>query len=248
MAIQGIGATGAPRRRQALPGGAVDGPTIRHGTKWLMWPSAIGCCAMLSCGQQLDPPMSTTREPGSTCALISNALWTTGCSCCTATPSTFTCWNAPLYNGFLGGVSFSGDTVFYTNSLASDGQRRSMSAPARFATPGRMLLQAHQRGAPAAVAGEATVPMAGRYRCAADRLPLIGAVKLAVDPPGTSAFTLRVRNNGWARSEPVPSELYCSRDAAGEAPSLLVNGAPSTLVPGAGAAPSSGAAGGLGTR
>ena len=118
--------------------------------------------------------------------------------------------------------------------------------PARFATPGRMLLQAYQRAAPAAVAGEATVPMAGRNRHAADRLRLVGRRQghrrpSRGKPPSLSAS----ETTGGRGSEPVPSDLYRYLDA-GEAPSLLVNGAPSTLAPGGGASPSSGAAGGRG--
>ena len=56
--------------------------------------------------------------------------------------------------------------------------------------------------------------------------PWSGAVKLTVDPPGEAAFTLRLRIPGWARGEPVPSDLYRYLDAAGEAPALRVNGAP----------------------
>ena len=40
---------------------------------------------------------------------------------------------------------------------------------------------------------------------------------------------MRLRGPGWARNEPVPSDLYGHLDAAAEAPSPRVNGVPADL-------------------
>ena len=86
------------------------------------------------------------------------------------------------------------------------------------------------------VAGTAIVPTAAGDVTLAQETdyPWLGAVKLTVDPPEAAAFTLRLRIPGWARGEPVPSDLYRHLDAAGEAPSLRVNGAPADLQLGRG--------------
>ena len=81
------------------------------------------------------------------------------------------------------------------------------------------------------VAGTATVPVAAGDLTLTQETdyPWSGAVKLTVDPSRESAFALRLRIPGWARGEPVPSDLYRHLDACDEAPSLKVNGAPASL-------------------
>ena len=78
------------------------------------------------------------------------------------------------------------------------------------------------------VAGTATLPTASGGVTLAQETdyPWSGAVKITVDPPGESAFALRLRVPGWARNGPVPSDLYRHLDAVDEAPSLRVNGEP----------------------
>jgi hypothetical protein len=56
------------------------------------------------------------------------------------------------------------------------------------------------------------------------RYPWDGAVKIAVDPERQKIFTLAVRIPGWARNEPVPSDLYRFADTSAAVPSLKVNG------------------------
>jgi hypothetical protein len=49
-------------------------------------------------------------------------------------------------------------------------------------------------------------------------------VKIAVDPERQKIFTLAVRIPGWARNEPVPSDLYRFADSGAGASTLKVNG------------------------
>ena len=83
------------------------------------------------------------------------------------------------------------------------------------------------------VAGATTVSTdAGKVKLTQDTdYPWSGAIRITVDPPAEAAFALRLRIPGWARDEPVPSDLYRYLDDAGEAPSLRVNGAPARIDP-----------------
>ena len=46
------------------------------------------------------------------------------------------------------------------------------------------------------------------------RYPWDGAVKMTVAPDRAGTFTINVRIPGWARNEPVPSDLYRFLDTA----------------------------------
>ena len=152
-----------------------------------------------------------------------------------------------LYNGFLSGISLQGDTFFYANPLASDGEWPFNVRTGAVRSPWfdcsccptnvvRLLpslpgyAYAHRGGdlyVNLYVAGAATIrTAAGGVTLTQDTgYPWSGAIRITVDPPAESAFALRLRIPGWAMNEPVPSDLYRYLDNAGEAPSLRVNGA-----------------------
>ena len=70
-----------------------------------------------------DYELPNAEAYAETCAAIANAsCGTTACSCCTATPKYLDVLERTLYNGFLSGISLQGDTFFYANPLASDGE------------------------------------------------------------------------------------------------------------------------------
>lgn len=148
-----------------------------------------------------------------------------------------------LYNGLLSGVSIAGDEFFYQNPLASEG-RAARSAyftvaccPANLARLVAQLpgLAYATRGTDLFVnlfvAGRADVEMpGGTVRIAQEtRYPWDGAVTLRVDPSGPATFALHVRVPGWARNDPIGTDLYrfAAPDAA--APSLSVNGEPAAI-------------------
>jgi DUF1680 family protein len=130
-----------------------------------------------------------------------------------------------LYNGYLSGVSISGDRFFYQNPLESNGGNRSQRSayvdvaccPANLA---RLMAQlpSHvysQRGASqlfvnlfigsdtTATLGQRTV----RISQATD-YPWKGDIAIAVTPDQPAQFTLSVRMPGWAKDSVVPSDLY----------------------------------------
>ena len=198
-----------------------------------------------------DYELPNAEAYAETCAAIANALWNHRMFLLHGDAKYLDVLERTLYNGFLSGISLQGNTFFYANPLSSDGEwpfnvRTGATRYPWFecsccptnvvrllpSLPG--YAYAHRDGdlyVNLYVAGTATVvTAAGGVTLTQDTdYPWSGAVKLTVDPPAESAFTLRLRIPGWARGEPVPSDLYRHLDASGAVPSLRVNGAPADL-------------------
>jgi DUF1680 family protein len=148
-----------------------------------------------------------------------------------------------LYNGLISGVSLDGKTFFYPNPLESVGQHARSPwfgvacCPGnitRFmaSVPGYMYAR---RGDALYVnlfaAGTADVDLAGgKVKVTQEtRYPWDGRVTMTIAPARASRFTINVRIPGWARNEPVPSDLYRFLDASKDAASLEVNGRPAAM-------------------
>ena len=198
-----------------------------------------------------DYELPNAKAYAETCAAVANALWNHRMFLLHGDAKYLDVAERTLYNGFLSGISLHGDTFFYANPLASDGEWpfNVRTGAVRYpwfecsccptnvvrllpSLPG--YAYAHRDGdlyVNLYVAGTATVATAaGGVTLTQDTdYPWSGAVKLTVDPPAESAFAIRLRIPGWARGEPVPSDLYRHLDASGAAPSLRVNGAPADL-------------------
>jgi DUF1680 family protein len=148
-----------------------------------------------------------------------------------------------LYNGLVSGVSLDGRTFFYPNPLESNGQHARQEWFGVACCPGNITRFMPSvpgyvyatRGDSVYVnlyaAGTATVPLpGGAVRIAqATRYPWDGRVTITITPARARAFPVRLRIPGWARDEPVPSDLYRFADAAAERPSIAVNGRPIAL-------------------
>jgi len=142
-----------------------------------------------------------------------------------------------LFNGLVSGVSLDGKTFFYPNPLESNGQHARQEWFGVACCPGNITrfmpsvpgyLYA-TRGDAVFVnlfaAGSADVDLpGGAIRIVQEtRYPWDGAVKIAVTPARARRFAINVRIPGWARNEPVPSDLYRFTDAA-PAATVRVNG------------------------
>lgn len=185
-----------------------------------------------------------------TCAAIANALWNHRMFLLQGDSRYVDVLERILYNGFLSGVSLSGDRFFYPNPLETNGvskfnQGQNERAPwfgcsccpvnvVRFipsiagylyATRGDVLYVNLFAG------NSATVKVAGNEvgLKQTTRYPWDGAVKLEVNPAAPAGFELRMRIPGWARNQPVPSDLYRYADASSAAPQLAMNGQPVAL-------------------
>ena len=143
-----------------------------------------------------------------------------------------------LFNGLLSGVSLDGRTFFYPNPLESNGQHARQEWFGVACCPGNITrfmpsvpgyLYA-TRGDSVYVnlfaRGTADIDLpGGRIKIDQDtRYPWDGAVKMTVTPGQRRRFTINVRIPGWARNEPVPSDLYRFGDRVSEAAEVRVNG------------------------
>jgi len=144
-----------------------------------------------------------------------------------------------LFNGLLSGVSLDGKTFFYPNPLESNGQHARQEWFGVACCPGNITrfmpsvpgyLYA-TRGDSVYVnlfaKGTAQIELpGGQIAIAQDtRYPWDGAVKLTVTPQRARRFAINLRIPGWARNQPVPSDLYHFADEIDAAPpSLRVNG------------------------
>jgi len=153
-----------------------------------------------------------------------------------------------LYNGLIVGVSAEGDKFFYPNPMSSDGEwgfnqgeptRKPWFGTAccpgnltRFlpAVPGYIYAQRDdaiyianyipsETTVLVAAAGDTPVTLTQ-----ATNYPWDGAIRIDVDPVRATEMSLRLRIPGWARDQPVPSDLYRYVGAAAAPVSVRVNG------------------------
>jgi uncharacterized protein len=143
-----------------------------------------------------------------------------------------------LYNGVISGVSLDGKTFFYPNPLESQGQHERSPwfgcacCPGnitRFmaSVPGYMYavkdntlfvnLFSESEAAITLPAGQVTVSQQTRY-------PWDGDCAITVNPEKKSTFDIKIRIPGWARNQPVPSDLYAFVTNDTQKPTLSVNG------------------------
>ena len=169
-----------------------------------------------------------------TCAAIAFMMWAHRMFLLTGEAGYMDVLERTCYNGFLSGVSVSGDRFFYPNPLVYDGAAKNNHTFAGRAPwfgcaccpPNLMRTLAALTGYFYAVRDDALfvnvyaesegeVAVAGttvRLTQTTD-YPWQGGVRLAVAPAKPATFTLRVRIPGWAQGRPLPSDLYHYDDA-----------------------------------
>jgi hypothetical protein len=169
-----------------------------------------------------------------TCAAIANALWNERMFLLHGDAKYLDVLERVIYNGFLSGVSLSGDRFFYPNPLETDGKAKFNHGSCErapwfgcsccpvndvrfipeiasyiYATRGSELFVNLFVGGSAKtkVAGTAVeVKQATHY-------PWAGKVLITLVPERAAKFTVNVRVPGWASGKPVPSDLYSYADA-----------------------------------
>jgi DUF1680 family protein len=185
------------------------------------------------------PNMSAYNE---TCAAVGNDYWNHRLFLLHADAKYIDVMERTLYNGLISGVSLDGTTFFYQNPLEATGfagkdQRSPWFGVAccpgnitRFmaSVPGYIYAQ---RGdalwVNLFVANNAEIKLDnGRIVKVKQetRYPWDGAVKMTVNPDAAAALTIHVRIPGWARNEPVASDLYRFASDSQDAAVLKVNG------------------------
>ncbi len=157
-----------------------------------------------------------------TCAAIGNAMWNHRMNLLHADAKYADVLERIIYNGFLSGLSLSGDRFFYPNPLESDGEYHrsewfnTSCCPVnvvRFVPSIAGYVFAHDDHdvfVNLYVAGNATLslPSAEVKITQQTQYPWDGRVRLTVDPKTDSRFAINLRVPGWATDSPVPSDLY----------------------------------------
>ncbi|MHC4426379.1 MAG: glycoside hydrolase family 127 protein [Planctomycetota bacterium] len=178
-----------------------------------------------------------------TCAAIANAMWNHRMSLLHGDAKYIDVLEQVIYNGFLSGISLSGDKFFYPNPLASDGKYQrspwfgcaccptnivrfvpSLPGYAYAARADNVYVNLFIGGSTAIKIGENTVRLTQQTR-----YPWDGDVRITVEPERSDEFTILVRIPGWAQNRPVPSDLYRYSDKSTQKASLKVNGNPIAL-------------------
>ncbi|MBN1807325.1 MAG: glycoside hydrolase family 127 protein [Sedimentisphaerales bacterium] len=173
-----------------------------------------------------------------TCAAIGNVMWNHRMFLFHGEAKYIDVLERTLYNGLISGVSLEGNTFFYPNPLASQGQHKRSpwfgcaccpGNMTRFisSVPGYIYAQEGDNLYVNLFAGgtgnirmkENTVQIKQQTR-----YPWDGAVKITVEPEKSEIFTICVRIPGWAQNQPVPSDLYRYLENSDEKVSLKVNG------------------------
>ena len=205
-----------------------------------------------SFGEPWELPNATAYAE--TCAAIGNDLWNHRMFLASGRADFLDVVERVLYNGFLSGVSLSGDRFFYTNPLASDGGVERASyfevacCPANLA---RMMARLPTflyavRGTEVVVAlyaaSEAELSVGGSVVRVEQvtRYPWSGRVELTLTPAVPRELTLTLRLPGWALERPMPSDLYRFRDDPAPTATLAVEGSVLSLAGGRHALPSGG--------
>lgn len=188
-------------------------------------------------GKDFELPNATSYCE--TCAAIGNAMWNYRMFELTGDAKYLDVFERVIYNGYLSGVSLSGDKFFYPNPLESKGQHKrepwfscACCPPniARFmaSLPGYVYAKADDTVYVNLFAGgEGTIKLKNNtVKVKQTTLyPWDGMVKIAIEPARAGEFTMAVRIPGWAQDRPVPSALYGYMDEQDVKVSLKLNGA-----------------------
>jgi DUF1680 family protein len=213
----------------------------------------IGSVGQHGAGEGYAGPwkLDNLKAYNETCAAIALALWNHRMFLLHGDARYADVLERILYNGFLAGVSLSGDRFFYPNPLACDMKfafnhgsfERSpwfgcSCCPVnvvRFLPSIPGMVYAHQDDAVYVnqfLAGTGRIPLPGNEVTIRQHTdyPWNGVVRLTVTPRRSAPFELRVRMPGWAQDVPLPGELYrvASDDRLAWTPCWKVNGALAT--------------------
>ena len=186
-----------------------------------------------------------------TCAAIGNALWNYRMFLLHADARYIDVLERIIYNGYLAGISLSGDRFFYPNPLECDlkykfNQGSFERQPwfdvsccptniARFtpSIPGYVYAtNSHLLYVNLFVNGEATMQVGDDTVKVQQttRYPWDGQVRIQIDPEHEQEFVVHVRIPGWVRNQPVPSDLYRYDDGIVPKVTLNVNGQTMPLI------------------
>ena len=195
-------------------------------------------------GKPYELPNYVNDSYMETCAAIANALWNERLFRATGEAKYIDVLERILYNGFLSGISLSGTEFFYPNPLtARVGYKREkwFSCSCCPVNDVRFLPQVpsmayatDEKGTlywNLFMASEAEIG-GWKFKVETD-YPWSGQMKMTLLSPPPPSPSLLVRIPGWAKGQPVPSDLYTQTEPSSVMEvSVAVNGAAVNGVPG----------------
>jgi DUF1680 family protein len=184
------------------------------------------------------------RAYAETCASIGGMLWYHRMFLRDGHGDRYDALERTLYNGYLSGVSLTGNRFFYQNPLVSDGRQERSAyfdvacCPANLARlmeelPGLVYAQQADRlYVNLFVGSDTTVTIDGIRIAVAQqtRYPWDGAIAIRVDPDRPVTAAVEVRVPSWALRNEPPGNLYRYAAPIDARPAIAVNGAPVPLA------------------
>ncbi|MGD9930700.1 MAG: glycoside hydrolase family 127 protein [Mangrovibacterium sp.] len=183
-----------------------------------------------------------------TCAAIANVYWNYRMFLLHGDSKYIDVLERSLYNGVISGVGLDGKTFFYPNPLECNMEYHFNSGGSltrepwfdcsccptnlcRFmpSVPGYIYAQTDDKVFINLFIQSATeIKIAGKSVALKQETdyPWNGEVKLAISPEAEQEFTLCIRIPGWAKNQPVPSDLYHYKDGEQLPIELKLNGKP----------------------
>jgi DUF1680 family protein len=218
-----------------------------------IWENVVGCklyltggCGALASGEAYGKNYQLPNNAyNETCAAVAFLFWNERMFLLTGDAKYMDVFERTLYNGFLSGVSLSGDRFFYPNPLECDGKSRfNQGYPGRApwfgcacCPPNLMRMRASLGGYVCAIRNDEV--FVNLYASSETKLsvsntpvtlvqttdyPWYGEIHLAVNPATPTKFTLSLRIPEWTRGQPLPSDLYYYANAAPTGWHVRVNG------------------------
>ncbi len=187
-----------------------------------------------------DYELPNTSAYCETCAAIANAFWNHRMFLLTGDAKYLDVLERVLYNGIISGIGLTGDLFFYPNPLTSHGQHKRSpwftcaccpSNVTRFvpSVPGYVYAtKGNDLFVNLFVQNEAEIQTDSQVVHVKQETdyPWNGKIVIAIDPEKAKKFTIAIRIPGWARNQPVPSDLYSYLKASDEKLRLQVNEIP----------------------
>lgn len=164
-------------------------------------------------GFTVDYDLPTDTAYQETCASIANALWNHRMGLLHGDGKHFDVMETALYNGLLSGGSWSGDLFFYSNPLASAGNRHRTPwfecacCPPNWSrmvgSLGQYAYATDPGGLSVILYAQGQVEANGAKLSVKSDYPWNGEVKVTFDKAPTSPFTLRLRKPNWAKNAQI---------------------------------------------
>ncbi|MDP6847201.1 MAG: glycoside hydrolase family 127 protein [Kiritimatiellia bacterium] len=170
-----------------------------------------------------DYELTNDKAYCETCAAIANVYWNHRMFLLHGDAKYIDVMERSLYNNVLSGVSFDGKLFFYTNVLAANESGRERKAwfgcaccpsnISRFiASVGGYMYAIREDAIYVNLYGQSQADIKLGKRTVkltqTSGYPWKGNVKITVSPDKPGKFTVKLRLPGWARNQPVPSDLY----------------------------------------